>query len=195
MKKINFLIILLYLIVSLPITALIADEDKEIKDHPGYVNFDEIEIPGDAEETVEVYVKGPLLKLLAKASEDDDPGLADVLSKLLMVRINTFSIDHDLADKLKPKINKIEDKLKDQKWEKVVRVKDRYDLVNIFIKVDNQDRIVGVVVMAIEDEDEAVFVNIVGETDWRSIRKIGRKFDIDELEDLDEHESSLRGRK
>ena len=144
---------------------------------------------------VEVYVKGPLLKLIARATEDDDPGLADVLSKLLMIRVNTFSIDRDLAGKLKPKINKIEDRLKDQKWERPVRVKDREDLVYIFIKVDNKDRIVGVVVMAIEDDDEAVFVNIVGETDWRSIRKIGRKFDIDELEDLDENELPQKGRR
>lgn len=194
MKKKTFLIII-FLTFSLPITALIADADKEIKKHPGYVNFDEIEIPGDAEETVEVYVKGPLLKLIARVTEDDDPALADVLSKLLMIRVNTFSIDRDLADKLKPKINKIEDRLKDQKWEKVVRVKDRHELVNIFIKLDNQERIVGVVVMAIEDEDEAVFVNIVGETDWRSLYKIGRKFDIDELEDLDEDDFKGERRK
>ena len=194
MKKMTFLIIL-FLTTNLSVNSLIAEEDKEIKKHPGYVNFDEIEIPGDAEETVEVYVKGPLLKLIARATEDDDPGLADVLSKLLMIRVNTFSIDRELIDKLKPKINKIENQLKDQKWEKVVRVKDRHDLVNIFIKVDNQDRIVGLVVMAIEDEDEAVFVNIVGETDWRSIRKIGHKFDIDELEDLDEEDSPRQRRK
>ncbi|UCE04446.1 MAG: DUF4252 domain-containing protein [bacterium] len=194
MKKITFLIIL-FLTINLPATSLIAEEDKEIKNHPGYVNFDEIEIPGDAEETVEVYVKGPLLKLIARATEDEDPGLADILSKLLMIRVNTFSIDRDLADKLKPKINKIEDRLKDQKWEKVVRVKDRDDLVNIFIKLDNQDRITGLVVMAIEDDDKAVFVNIVGETDWRSISKIGRKFNVDELEDLDEKDSPRQRRK
>jgi hypothetical protein len=193
--KIKCFFIILILALSLPIMALIADEDREIKNHPGYINFDEIEIPGTAEETVEVYVKGPLLKLLAKATEDDDPGLADVMSKLLMVRINTFSIDPELADRLKPKINKIENQLNDQKWEKAVRVKDRRDLVNIFIKTDNQERIVGVVVMAIEDEDEAVFVNIVGEMDWRSLRKIGRKFDIDELKDLDENEPPQKGRK
>jgi hypothetical protein len=194
MKKINFLIFLV-LAFSLPMTSLIADEDQEIKQHPGYVNLDDIQIPGDAEETVEVYVKGPVLRLIARATEDDDPDMAVILSKLLMVRVNTFSIDRDIADDLKSKINKIENRLKDQKWEKVVRVKDRDELVNIFIKLDNQGRIVGLVIMAIEDDDEAVFVNIVGETDWRSIRKIGRKFDIDELKNLDEDESPRERRK
>lgn len=189
------LLITLFLTICLPLSFLIADEDKEIKNHPGYVNFDEIEIPGDAEETVEVYIKGPLLKLIGKATEDDDPGMADILSKLLLVRVNTFSIDRDLANDLKAKINKIENRLKDQKWEKTVRVKDRNDLVNIFIKMDDQNRMVGLVVMAIEADDEAVFVNIVGEIDWRSIRKIGRHFDINELKNIDEDESSLERRK
>ena len=39
MKKISFLIFLI-LAFGLPMTSLIADEDQEIKQHPGYVNFD-----------------------------------------------------------------------------------------------------------------------------------------------------------
>ncbi len=142
MKKIIFLI-LFVLTFSLPVASLLADEDNEIKQHPGYVNLDEIEIPDDAEETVEVYVNSPLLKLISKATEDEDPEMAELQLKLLMVRVNTFSIDRDLAGDLKTKINK---------------------------------------------SDEAVFVNIVGEIDWRSIHKIGRHFDIDELKNFDENE-------
>ncbi len=194
MKKYN-LIFILFLSIGLVTSSIFADEDKEIKNHPGYVNLDDIEIPGDAEETVEVYVKGPLLKLVAKATEHEDPGLAEILSKLLLIKINTFSIDHELADKLKPKISKIEQDLQKQKWEKVVRVKERDELVNIYMKVDNKERIVGLLVMAIEEDDDAVFVNIVGETDWEAISKIGHKFDIDELEDLSEDDSPRKRRK
>lgn len=194
MKKYN-LIFILFLSIGLVTTSIFADEDKEIKKHPGYVNLDDIEIPGDAEETVEVYVKGPILKLVAKATEHEDPGLAEILSKLLLIRINTFSIDHGLTDKLKPKISKIEQDLQKQKWEKTVRVKERDNLVNIYVKFDDKDRIVGLVIMAIEDDDEAVFVNIVGEADWEAISKIGRKFDIHELEDLSEDDSPRKRRK
>jgi len=38
--------------------------------------------------------------------------------------------------------------------------------------------------MAIEEDDEAVFINIVGETDWQALDQIGRKFNIDELVDI-----------
>jgi len=194
MKRFNFLIIMLLIFITTS-TCLIADDDKDLKKHPGYVNFDEIDIPKDAEETVEVYVRGPLLRLIAKATEHEDPGVSEILEKLLLIRVNTFSIDAGQADNLKPKISKIEKDLEKQKWEKVVRVKEREELVNIYMKLDDKDRIVGLVVMAIEDGDEAVFVNIVGETDWEAIGKIGRKLDIDEFRYFSEDDSPRKRRK
>ena len=78
MKKLmSALAILLFGLLTM---SVYADEEKEIKNHPGYVNFDEIEIPGNAEETVEVYVKGPLLKMVASFTEDEDPALAKMLA-------------------------------------------------------------------------------------------------------------------
>jgi len=184
MKKLNA--VLTILIVGLLAFSLYGDDDKTIKKHPGYVNFDTIDIPGDAEETVEVYIKGPLLKLIANITEHEDPALSKMLARLLMVRVNTFSIDSAIAKKLKPKIKNIEKQLEKQKWEKIVRVKERDELVNIYLKFDKKDRIAGLVVMAVEDNDEAVFVNIVGELDWQQISKLGKKFDIDELKDVSE---------
>ena len=180
MKK-SFGVLTVFLLIGLLVTNLLAIDEKEIKKHPGYVNLDEIEIPGDAEESVEVYVKGPLLKLIAKVTEQEDPALSKMLANLLMIRVNTFSIDSQLAEELKPKVKKIEKNLEQQKWEKVVKVKERDELVNIYLKLDNKDNIVGLVVMVIEAGDEAVFVNIVGEIDWQSISKIGRKFDVEIL--------------
>ena len=46
--------------------------------------------------------------------------------------------------------------------------------------------------MAVEDNGEAVFVNIVGETDWEATSKIGHKFDIDELDNFSEYDSPRR---
>ena len=72
--------------------------------------------------------------------------------------------------------------------EKIVRVKERDGLVNIYLKFDKKDRIAGLVVMAVEDDDEAVFINIVGELDWKQISKLGKKFDIDELKHISEND-------
>ncbi len=165
--------------------AVYADDDEKIKKHPGYIDFESIEIPTDAEETVEVYVKGPLLKLVASATRNEDPALSEMLSDLLLVRVNTFSIDPGMLKTLRPKMDNIEKNLQKQKWEKIVKVKKQDEHVNIYLKFDNSDKIVGLVVMAVEADDEAVFVNIVGTIDWNNIAKLGKKFNIDELEGLD----------
>jgi hypothetical protein len=124
---------------------------------------------------------------VAKATDREDPALSDLLSKLLLVRVNTFSLDHAIGEDLKQKILKIESELNKKKWEKVVRVKERDELANVYLKMQN-DEIVGLVVMAIEQGQEAVFVNIVGEIDMDAIGRLGRKFDVPHLEDLEEED-------
>jgi hypothetical protein len=183
MRRISCFIMLIPLLVFV-IPSAQAQDDQELKKHPGYVEFEDIDIPIDAEETVEVYVRGPLLKLVAQATDHEDPALSKLLSKLLLVKVNTFSIDSQSAQELKQKITKIESSLQNQKWEKVVRVKERDEIANVYLKMDN-DRVIGLVVMAVEEGDEAVFVNIVGEIDMDSIGRLGRKFDIPKLDSIE----------
>ena len=183
MKKL-ITVLVVVLLTCFIFSNVMANDDEKIKKHPGYVDFDKIKIPKDAEESVEVYVRGPLLKLVAAVTEKEDPALSKMLEKMLLIRVNTFSIDDKMAQDLKTKVDAIDKQLEKQNWEKVVRVKERHERVNIYIKFDKKDRMAGLVIMAIEDKDEAVFVNIVGELDWTQISKLGDKFDIDELDGL-----------
>jgi len=171
--------------LCLLVSVVKAGDDDEIKKHPGYVDFSSIDIPGDAEETVEISIKGPVLKFVANITRDEDRSLSRVLAQLLLIRVNTFSLDHSDTKNLHNNIKKVESKLEKDKWEKIVRVSKRDERVNIYVKMNKKDRIEGLVVMVIDDDDEAVFINIVGEADWETLDKIGRKFDIDELEDLE----------
>ncbi len=189
MKKMTTFFSLLLMVFCLAIPVSAEDEDA-IKKHPGYVNFDEIQIPADAEETVEVYVKGPLLKLVAAATEAEDPALSHMLEDLFMIRVNTFSINSAMAEDLISKVKKIEKQLEQQKWEKLVRVNSKEEHVNIYLKYTDQQQIAGLVVMAIENDDEAVFVNIVGGLDLKLISKLGKKFDIDELNEISDEDKT-----
>ena len=95
-------------------------EQEELKKHPGYVDFDEIDIAGDAKEKVEIYVTRPLLKFVAGAACNEDPEFAKLISKLLLVNVNVFSVNKDIAEDFKKKIVDIESSLQSQKWQKVV---------------------------------------------------------------------------
>lgn len=182
MKRILFVIALFYML-GLSLAFVQTQEDEELMNHPGYVDFEGIGIPEKAEETVEVYVKKALLKLVAQATGHEDSTLSKLLSKLLLIRVNTFSIDSKVAGDIKQRIIRMESALEKKKWEKVLRFKEGDELANVYMKMDHE-KIVGLVVMAVEEGDEAVFVNIVGELDLNSIGKLGSKFNIPELDSL-----------
>ncbi|MFZ5515644.1 MAG: DUF4252 domain-containing protein [Candidatus Zhuqueibacterota bacterium] len=165
-------------------SGVVVGQDDEIRKHPGYVDFSEIKFPVNAEESVEVTMKGPILKFVANVAHEEDRSLSRVLGKLLLIRINTFSVENSDLNILHNSIKKMESKLEGDKWEKIVRVTKRDERVNVFVKNTRENRIDGLVIMAVDDDDEAVFINIVGELDWESVEKIGHKFDIDHLENL-----------
>ncbi len=172
---------LLCALLALAVCPLRAQEDEEVRRHPGYVDFSSLPIPTEGEEIVEVYLRAPLLRLVGKAA-GDDPALGGMLSKLLLIRVNTFPIDTTMALALQPKIAKIESELAKKAWEKVVRVKDRKgETAHVYLKLQDS-KILGLLVMAVEPGGDAAFVNIVGEIDMEAIGKLGKKLDIPALE-------------
>ncbi|MBC7186495.1 MAG: DUF4252 domain-containing protein [Calditrichaeota bacterium] len=168
--------------LAVGVIPLLAQEDEELRKHPGYVDFSQLPIPSEGEEIVEVYIRGPLLRLVAKAAGEEDEALARTLSKLLLVRVNTFGTDSVTALALQPQIAKIEQELAKKRWEKVVRAKDRRgETAHVYLKMEGE-KILGLLVMAVEPGGEAAFVNIVGEIDMEAIGKLGKKLDIPALE-------------
>lgn len=175
--------IVLLLLFGLVLTPAQAQDDRELREHPSYVDFEDIDIPENPEETVEVYVSRPLLRLIAHAASRDDPALAGLLSKLLLVKMNAFSIDSETTQDLREKIVKIGSSLHEDRWERAVWVKDPDELVNIYLKTEDS-RILGLVVMVAGKDGKAAFVNIVGEIDLDAIGRLGPKFGIPKLDSL-----------
>ncbi|OQX85870.1 hypothetical protein B6D60_07125 [candidate division KSB1 bacterium 4484_87] len=182
LKRLTAFLVIIFIVTQIPCFA--ADENQ-YKKHPGYVDFSKIQIPRDAEETVEVFLQSPILKIVAAVTESKDQALAKMLENLLLIRVNTFKLHPTETAKIVTEINRIENMLHKQKWEKIVRVKDKKDRANIFLKIDDNNRIAGLVVMAIDDDNEAVFVNIVGNIDMDQVAKVGKKFKIEGLEEIE----------
>jgi hypothetical protein len=140
---------------------------------------------GDVESTVEIFLRGPLLDLVSEATRHEDEELSDALSKLRFVHVQTFSL-HDVDEsELKSKVRKTAQKLEKDGWETVVRVREEDEHVYIYIKPGGSpSSVAGLIVMSIEPDDEAAFINIVGNIDLKQIGRLGSKFDIDPLEDI-----------
>ena len=183
--KTIFLCALLVLAVAVTATAKDKAKATDYTKHPGYVDFNALEIFGEQEATIEVYLKQPMLNLLRKFIKDEDPELYDIFGKLQLVRVQVFDVTSDLAVKFDTESAKTVKILDEKGWEKIVRVSEDNQRVFVYLKPsEDYELIQGIVVIAMEDFDEAVFVNIVGDIHPDDISKLGGHFGVNELDSI-----------
>lgn len=178
MKKILTAIVLLAFCIP-----FIAAQDYT--KHPGYVDFGDFKELSDVEETVEVFIRGPLLRFVSKATRNEDPNLADLLDGLLLIRVHVFEVTPDNEKQVADVIKSISKKLEGKKWERMVRVRKQNEKAEIFTQFGKNDELTGLVVLGYEDRDEAVFVNIVGRIDPEQLGKLSGKFNIPTLDSVE----------
>jgi hypothetical protein len=181
MKKAILIIILSLLFIP----TLKAQESDDYKNQPGYIDFGSFEKFQGAEETVEVFIKGPLLKFVSKASEYDDPELASLLNNLKLIKVNVFSMNNFDINEARNIMKSVSEKIDRNKWELMVRTKEAGEYVEVYTQFGPKDTLTGLVVMAVQEKQEAVFVNIVGEIDPAKLGKLSEKFNIPKLKSLE----------
>tara|TARA_B100000959_G_scaffold187130_1_gene195693 strand:- start:766 stop:1320 length:555 start_codon:yes stop_codon:yes gene_type:complete len=182
MKMLRRLLLPLVCIGMIPI-AMAAD--NRVADHPGYVDFSVLTTIANIEPNVEVSLKAPLLNMVTNLIRSEDEEAANFISKLLQVTVNVFESDAIDVDEISGSMNVIADDLDQQGWERVVRIREDSEHVDIYFRLsDDADVIYGIAIMVAEPGD-TVLVNIVGDISTDDISALGQRFNIDELVDLD----------
>ena len=154
--------------------------DSDLENHPGYVDFSILTAIAATEPTVEFTLKAPLIILITILISNQDNEAADFISKLIRVTVNVFESDDIDVDEVASPMSAMAEDLDSAGWERVVRVREDENHVDIYFRlVSNADVIYGIVIMVAEPR-EKVLVNIVGD-----ISALGRRFEFDELVDLD----------
>jgi hypothetical protein len=177
-------LLLACMIVSLGVglfgqSSALGETEKDYSKYPGYVDFDAMGVFGEVESTIEVFLKGSLLSLVREAVKDDDPELSEVLEEIRYVRVQVFPLDDLDSDVVKKKTSELAKKLEKKGWEIAVRVREDDEHVHVYLLPGKKNDIEGLVVMVVEDDDEATFVNIVGNVDPAQLGRISHSMGVD----------------
>lgn len=150
----------------------------EIKDLPGYIDFGELSsVYGSPK--VRINIGKRLLKFVTAMAKNNDEEGARLLAKLEAVRVEVYEMNDD-ADAAIDVIKEVSEQLSEMEWEPVVIVEDGKDQARIFVKLEKDDTTLsGLVVMAVDKKDEAVFINIIGDIDPAQVGKVTKALDID----------------
>jgi len=158
---------------------------ESVEDHPGYVDFSSLTALTSGEPTVEISLKAPLLSMVTNLIRSEDEEAADFISKLIRVTVNVFESDNANVDAMAESMESISTDLDQQGWERVVRVRESDDHVDIFVRMSPDAEIIHGLAIMVVGRQETVLVNIVGDISGNDLAALGRRFDIDELEGLD----------
>ncbi len=187
MKTKIFAVLLIILFAGMNVNA----QEIDITKHPGYIDLEKIKIPDSAGEITDICL-GPALLRMFKSFDDDDE-VASKINGLLSIRVKSFKLNEEVSKQIEPLIDDIQAKLEKEKWEQLVRVKDRDERTIISMKYE-KNKPVGLLIMSYKPNNEVTFANIVGHIDIEEISKLGLGFSnsmLDSLEDIDDMEMDM----
>jgi len=190
MKRTVVLTLLLSFALVMGLSA--QEKDTRLKELPGYVDFDQLFHFQNAQETVEVFLKEPLLSLIAAASDSE---LANILSNLKQIRVQSYTLDSKQLKDIPALFSDVAGKLERKNWYLVVSVKDASDWTHVYMKNAGK-KIAGMVVVTLDRANhEITFVNLVGNIDIAALSSLSGQFSIPQLDSIRASKPGRGGKK
>lgn len=180
MKRIlmnKFFIGLSCALLALPAMA----QEDELKDLAGYVDFGDLSATY-GEPKITINLGGTMLNFVGMMSSSESPETSEMISKLKGIRVQIYSLDENV-DAARDQFSKTKSGLKSSGWEPIVQVNEDDEQVLVYMKMD-QGNMEGMTVMVV-DEEEAVFVNVIGQLNPAELGRVMDSFDVDVDLDLD----------
>ncbi len=128
--------------------------------HPGKIDFATLAGFDETNVTVDIQIGGWLLSWAQAAAEGDED--LEVLSKVESVRVKVFEVSQ--RRDYQAQANRVVRDLMGEGWERFAKVIEPDSWVHVLVK-GSEDMLEGITVIAMDDEAEAVLVNIAGQLD------------------------------
>jgi len=160
-----------------------AQTPQMMKSQPGYLPIEQLNLFPPDKLSVEINIEGPLLRMIAAATRQDDPGFASVIAGLKGITLQAFPLKGVDATAVKARIAGAVRWLEGHAWTASIKVRDKGDETYVYLK-QHGDRIDGLTLLSVSPGDEAVVINIVGTIDPAQLGRIARKFDLPQLQKI-----------
>ena len=164
-------------LVSMPALA----QEDELKDLAGFIDFGDLSA-AYGEPKISINIGGTLLQFVGLMSGDSNPETSEMLSQLKGVRVFGYPIEDD-PTVARQKFGEVKSNLRSKGWEPVVQVNEDDEQVLIYMKMEGGS-MEGMTVMKVDDE-EVMFINIIGQIDPRKLGEMMDNFDVDIDDALD----------
>lgn len=148
---------------------------------PGQVDFGAFTPPGGGGEFVEVNIGGDLISLATRVVEKQEPEIAQLLNSIHRVHVNVIGLDDQNRSELAKRVESVRKDLDGKGWERLVAVRQQAQDVTVYIKMHNKETVDGLVVVVLEDNKQAVFVNVAGNIRPEQLSLLGDRLHIDAL--------------
>jgi len=172
-------------LVALFVGAQVQAADNDVFNHPGYVDFSTLSGIGNVQPTVEISLKEPLLNMVTNLIRAEEKEAAEFISKLLRVTVHVFESDQINVDEVSESMADIAADLDAAGWDRVVRVREDREHVDIYFRLSDDAAMIHGIAIMVAEPGETVLVNIVGDISDSDITALGRRFNIDELVEID----------
>jgi hypothetical protein len=147
----------------------------------------------DARPTVEINLGATMLGLLSSASQNQDEGIAKILSALKAINVTVYEIDNsNKISSIRDKLNSLADMKSQSGYEKLASIREDDSLVYIFAKIENE-KLNSLSITALDDDQELVLIEITGNINMSDIGSLMDHFDVDvDLENLGSYKHSKK---
>lgn len=150
----------------------------------GFVDFGKFTPSSSADQFVEVKLGTSVIQLASKLTKKHEPDVAELLKNVHSVRVNVVGLGDDNREQTTQKLQTIRADLEGKGWERIVNAQEKNQDVSVFLKTRNADTVEGVVVTVIENNREAVFVNVVGDVKVDQLVTLGDKLNLEPLKQV-----------
>ena len=173
----KFVIGLFCTLLAVPVMA----QEDELKNLAGYVDFGDLSATY-GEPKITINLGGTMLNFVSMMSSSESPETSEMISKLKGIRVQIYSLDEN-ADAAKDQFSRTKSGLKSTGWEPIVQVNEDDEQVLVYMK-SVEGNMEGMTVMVV-DEEEAVFVNVIGQLNPAELGRVMESFDVNVDLDLD----------